>query len=121
VAKFLQRQDFLEQDTENSYLALQNPDDEAMQQLYGHSITYRIAIEPQQDRKVFTLQSIPSIAEPKKGFSRVAKVAGFLPGMARFVLRLGEKLSEKKRGGIWIILMTFEKRVFILTIEHTRV
>jgi hypothetical protein len=29
-----------------------------MQQLYGHSITYRIAIGPHQGRKVFTLQSL---------------------------------------------------------------
>ncbi|MCP4376044.1 MAG: hypothetical protein GY794_07715 [bacterium] len=76
VAKFLERQGFLEQDVENSYLTFEDSDDEAIQQLYGHSITYRIAIGPQQGRKVFTLQSIPPIAEPKKDSSRVAKVAG---------------------------------------------
>ena len=48
-----------------------------MQQLYGHSITYRIAIGPHQGRKVFILQSLPPLEEPKAGSSRVAKVAGF--------------------------------------------
>jgi hypothetical protein len=36
-----------------SYLALETSDDEAMQQLHGHSINYRIAIGPHQGRKVF--------------------------------------------------------------------
>jgi len=30
-----------------------------MDQLRGHSITYRIALGPQQSRKVFTLQTLP--------------------------------------------------------------
>jgi hypothetical protein len=93
VARLLERQGFLEPDeddcmdaggrathgavAENSYLMLEASDDEAMQQLYGHSITYRIAVGPQQGRKVFTLQSIPPIAEPKKSASRVGTVAGF--------------------------------------------
>ena len=107
VAKFLERRGFLERDEDNSYLTLETSEDEAMQQLYGHSITsatapallylrdagpllpracyhapasmqsYRIAIGPQQGRKVFTLQSLPPVAEPKAGSSRVANVAGF--------------------------------------------
>jgi hypothetical protein len=40
-------------------------------------ITYRIAIGSQQGRKVFTLQSLPPVAEPKADSSRVANVAGF--------------------------------------------
>ena len=77
VARFLERQGFLERDEEHSYLALEASDDEAMQQLYGHSITYRIAIGPQQGRKVFTLRSLPPIDESKNESSRVANVAGF--------------------------------------------
>ena len=38
-------------------LALENPDEDPMDQLRGHSITYRIAMGPQQGRKVFALQS----------------------------------------------------------------
>jgi len=77
VAKFLERRGFLERDDESSYLALETADDEPMQQLYGHSITYRIALGPHQGRKVFTLQSLPPVEEPKTGSSRVANVAGF--------------------------------------------
>jgi hypothetical protein len=77
VAKCLERRGFLESDEEKSYLALETSDDEAMQQLYGHSITYRIAIGPHQGRKVFTLQSLPPREEPNAGSSQVAKVAGF--------------------------------------------
>ena len=50
---------FLERDAENSYLTLEPGDDDAMLQLQGHSITYRIAVGPQQGRKVFTLQALP--------------------------------------------------------------
>ncbi len=76
VAKFLERRGFLERDEDNSTLNLETSDDEAMQQLYGHSITYRIAIGPNQGKKVFTLQTLPPVKESKAGSSRVAKVAG---------------------------------------------
>jgi len=55
-----------------------------MQQLHGHSITYRIAIGPTKAARcspkaptVGTLQSLPPLEEPKAGSSRLAKVAGF--------------------------------------------
>ena len=76
MAKFLERRGFLERDEENSYLALEASGDEAMQQLYGHSITYRIAIGPRQGCKVFTLQSLPPVDETNDGSSRAANVAG---------------------------------------------
>jgi hypothetical protein len=53
VARFLERRGFLVRDEESDYLTLETSDDEAMEQLYGHSITYRIAIGPHQGRKVF--------------------------------------------------------------------
>jgi hypothetical protein len=34
-----------------------------MDQLLGYSITYRIAVGPQQGRKVFTLQTLPACGE----------------------------------------------------------
>ncbi len=77
MAKFLQRRGFLEADEESNYLTLETSEDEAMQQLYGHSITYRIAIGPNQGKKVFSLQSLPPVKESKAGSSRVAKLAGF--------------------------------------------
>jgi hypothetical protein len=57
VAGYLERQVLLERDVENSYLNLDNLDGDAgaMPDLYGHSMTYRIALGPQQGRKVFSL------------------------------------------------------------------
>ena len=43
-------------DIENSYLDLESGEQSVMEDLIGHSITYRIAIGPRGDRKAFTLQ-----------------------------------------------------------------
>jgi hypothetical protein len=50
-----------ERDEENSYLQLDGMEEDPMQQLLGHSITYRVAVGPQQGKKVFTLQTVPAI------------------------------------------------------------
>jgi hypothetical protein len=42
----------------------------------GCSVSYRIATEPQQGRKVFTLQTIPAWEEDDR-FAQVAKVPRF--------------------------------------------
>jgi hypothetical protein len=48
-----------------------------MDQLLGHSITYRIAVGPQAGRKVFTLQTLPA-SDPEEQYSDTAgKIAGF--------------------------------------------
>lgn len=76
VARFLERQGLLERDIENTYLQLDAMEPDAMQSLYGHSITYRIAIGPRQGRKAFTLQTVPEqpVEAPP---SLVAQTAGF--------------------------------------------
>ncbi len=60
IARFLERQGLLERDAENRYLASGAVVEDPMNQLLGHSITYRIAVGPQQGRKVFTLQTLPA-------------------------------------------------------------
>ena len=60
VGRFLERQGLLERDAEPSYLALDAVDEDPLNQLLGHSITYRIAVGPQAGRKVFTLQTLPA-------------------------------------------------------------
>jgi hypothetical protein len=77
VARHLERQGLLSRDDESSYLTLDLQDDDAMNQLQGHSITYRIAVGPQQGRKVFTLQTIPSWEDDDFGTNQVGKIAGF--------------------------------------------
>ncbi len=48
-----------------------------MQQVHGHSITYRIAIGPQQGKKVLTLQTLFPQQNEEDRFSPVAKAGGF--------------------------------------------
>lgn len=75
VGRFLERQGLLERDAENSYLAGEAVDEGPMDQLLGHSITYRIAVGPRAGRKVFTLQTLSACEEPFD--DPVGKVAGF--------------------------------------------
>ncbi len=67
----------LERDAENSYLAADAVDEDPMNQLLGHSITYRIAVGPQQGRKVFTLQTLPACDPDDQFGDTLGKVAGF--------------------------------------------
>jgi len=46
LARYLERLGLLERDAEHSYLTLDNADEDPMDQLRGHSITYRIAVGP---------------------------------------------------------------------------
>ena len=75
VHKLLNTGHTLERDAENSYLAGVVLEAGPMDQLLGSSITYRIAVGPQQGRKVFTLQTLPGCEEPFD--AGVGKVAGF--------------------------------------------
>jgi hypothetical protein len=75
IGRFLERQGLLERDAENNYFAADAVDEDSMAQLLGHSITYRIAVGPQQGRKVFTLQTLPACDEPFD--DPVGKAAGF--------------------------------------------
>jgi hypothetical protein len=77
----VRRQGLVERDTGNVYLtpeAVNASDDDPSSQLLGSSITYRIAVGPQQGRKVFTLQTLPDLDESDYPFSSsVGEVAGF--------------------------------------------
>ena len=75
VGRFLERHGLLERDAQHSYLAGETVETDPMDQLLGHSITYRIAVGPQQGRKVFTLQTLP--AWDDSFGDEIGKVAGF--------------------------------------------
>lgn len=62
---------------DNSYLTYDTFEEDAISQLQGHSITYRIAIGPQTGKKVMTLQTLPAQVPIEEGQSKVAKVSGF--------------------------------------------
>ena len=75
IGRYLERQGLLEQDAENSYLTGDGIEAGPMERFLGPSITYRIAVGPQQGRKVSTLQTLPAFDEPFD--DGVGKVAGF--------------------------------------------
>lgn len=79
IARFLEKKGWLQRDAENTYLLLDalDSDDEALGQLQGHSITYRIALGPRQGRKVLSLQGLPPSLDTPRASDRVAQQGGF--------------------------------------------
>ena len=76
IGKYLQRVDLLVRDFESSYLQLEAVDESVMDDLLGHSITYRIALGPQAGHKAFTLQTVPAQEEGNNN-PKLAKANGF--------------------------------------------
>jgi hypothetical protein len=79
VARYLERRGLLVRDTGQGYLtseALGGDDEIPMNQLLGSSITYRIAVGPQQGRTVMTLQTLADCGDDPFT-TRVGNVAGF--------------------------------------------
>lgn len=77
IGRALERQGMLARNAEGSYLDLDRDAGAGgrLDDLIGHSITYRVAVGPRTGQKVFSLQSVPArAAEPRKG---VAQYAGF--------------------------------------------
>ena len=76
VARFLTKQGLLVEDSDNSYLNLDGLTPDPMQDLHGHSITYRVALGAQRGKKVFTLQTLPAQVDDDSS-SQVGSMAGF--------------------------------------------
>ena len=79
VGRYLERQVMVERDTGNIFLtqdAMYASDEDPSNQLFGSSITYRIAVGPQQGRKVFTLQTLPDLETDSPFSCSVGEVAG---------------------------------------------
>jgi len=80
VGRYLERQGLVERDTGNIFLtqdAVDASNEDPTNQLLGSSVTYRIAVGPQQGRKVFTLQTLPDNGSDNLGTSTVGEVSGF--------------------------------------------
>jgi hypothetical protein len=75
IAKYLEKVGLVQRDMENSYLNLPIDDEDSLLQLQGASVSYRIAIGPQQGQKVFTLQTLP--ASTKGEYGQLANTSGF--------------------------------------------
>lgn len=77
IARHLQRRGLLVCDAENAYLGTEPGEEDGLAAVVGHSITYRIAVGPNEGRKAFTLQTVPPALEAPVGDERLAKHSGF--------------------------------------------
>jgi len=77
VGRHLERRGVLVRDAESAWLEFDAEQASPMDELAGHSITYRIAIGPNQGRKAFTLQTLPSREEDGDERRDLATAAGF--------------------------------------------
>jgi len=78
LARCLERQGLLEQDTESTWLDLDSAEDtDAMPQILGSSVSCHIAVGPQQGRKAFMIRTIRPPGRPDPGLERVAKANDF--------------------------------------------
>jgi len=59
VGRMLERRGLIERDAESAWLSGEPGEAGALDDLIGHSITYRIAVGPRAGQKVFTLRSSP--------------------------------------------------------------
>jgi len=74
VGRCLERLGLLEQDAEQAWLDLDPADDtDAMPHLLGSSVSYRVAVGPQQGQKAFMIRTIRPLGRPDPGLERVAK------------------------------------------------
>ena len=62
-------------DMDNTYLNLPIDDEDSLLQLQGASVSYRIALGPQQGQKVFTLQTLPASSDGE--YAQLANTSGF--------------------------------------------
>jgi hypothetical protein len=66
IGKVLEQRGLVERDMENAWLAMQ-AEGGPLDDLIGHSITYRIAVGPRAGQKLFTLQTVPArVPEPEQ-------------------------------------------------------
>ncbi len=77
VMSYLEKAGMIERDIENSYLSGDLLDDDSTLQLQGSSISYRIAVGPQQGQKVFMLQTVPASPQTENSKELVGKIEGF--------------------------------------------
>jgi len=80
VGRYLERQGLMERDAGNIFLtqeAVDASDEDPTNQLLGSSVTYRIAVGPQQGQKVFTLQTLPDAGSDNLCTTVVGEVSGF--------------------------------------------
>lgn len=77
VGEVLERRGLIERDLENAWLSLDG-EAGALDDVLGHSITYRIAVGPRAGQKLFTLQTVPPRPEQlDRDANGAARAGGF--------------------------------------------
>ena len=94
VARFLTKQGWLVEDSDNRYLNLDGLTPDPMQNLHGHSITYRVALGAQRGKKVFTLQRLPARVDDDSS-SQAVSMVGF--GLHTGVATRGNEREKLER------------------------
>jgi ribosomal protein S27E len=90
IGRTLEQRGLIERDIENAWLAA---DAEAgpLDDLIGHSITYRIAVGPRAGQKLFTLQTVPPRLQGLEGDANGAARAGGFSLHAGVAIAAGER------------------------------
>ncbi|MCI0436641.1 MAG: transposase [Gemmatimonadetes bacterium] len=76
IGRLLERRGLIERDDENAWLSGDRERAGSLDDLIGHSITYRIAVGARAGQRVFTLQTVPA-HEEGAGRNGAAQAGGF--------------------------------------------
>ena len=124
VSRYLERAGYLYRDAETEYLDLVPEEEDAMHEIIGASISYRLAFGPNAGRKALTLQAVPISDTRQRSSELVSKQSGFslhagvacksnqrkkLERLCRYVARsaISEKrLSLASNGNVVVALKT---------------
>jgi hypothetical protein len=90
VGQVLERRGLIERDMENAWLS-SGAEPGPLDDLLGHSITYRIAVGPKAGQKLFTLQTVPPRLQGLEGDPNGAARAG------GFSLHAGVEIAPHQR------------------------
>jgi hypothetical protein len=77
IGRALERDGLISRDCENTYLNFDPAEGAPLNDVIGHSITYRVAVGPRTGQKVFTLRSLSAQRDDDEGRKGVAEYAGF--------------------------------------------
>jgi ribosomal protein S27E len=124
VSRYLERAGYLYRDAESEYLDLVSGEEDAMHDIIGASITYRLAFGSNASKKALTLQAVPVSDKRGTQSKLVSKQAGFslhagvacksnqrkkLERLCRYVTRPAiseQRLSLASNGNVIIALKT---------------
>ena len=94
VSRYLERAGYLYRDAETEYLDLVPEEEDAMHEIIGASISYRLAFGSNAGRKALTLQAVPISDTRQRSSELVSKQSGFS-------LHAGVACKSNAFAGMW--------------------